>query len=120
MNLRPFGPEILRMSFCVFSCRQCYKKETLQNDIGRHGKTHSVADSLQQNADTDQRQCKTWDQSCMRNDHQKPLELRIIYHEMALNATGQMVTTILADWRFLIRTISRYRMIGSKITKCMI
>lgn len=30
LNLRPFGPEILRFAFYVLSCRQCYKKETLQ------------------------------------------------------------------------------------------
>ena len=57
--MRPFGPVILRVFFQVFSCRQCYKKETLQNDMGGHGKTHIVAVSLQQNEDTDQRQCKS-------------------------------------------------------------
>ena len=30
MNLRPFGPEIELMFSYVFSCPQCYKKETLQ------------------------------------------------------------------------------------------
>ena len=95
MNLRPFGPEILRVSFQVFSCRQCYKKETLQNDMGRHGKTHSVADSLQQNADTDQRQCKTWMQPCIKINHKKPLEVRIIYHDLAVKATGQKVATMM-------------------------
>ena len=36
MNLRPFGPEIELMFSYFFSCRQCYKKETLQNDMVRH------------------------------------------------------------------------------------
>ena len=49
MNLRPFGPEIELVFSYVFSCRQCYKKETLQNDTVRHGKTHLVAVSLQLN-----------------------------------------------------------------------
>ena len=49
LNLRPFGPEILRFAFYVLSCRQCYKKETLQKDTIWHGKTYSVAVSLQLN-----------------------------------------------------------------------
>ena len=95
MNLRPFGPEIELMFSHVFSYRQCYKKETLQNDIARHEKTHLVAVSLQQIDDTDQRQCKTWMQPCMKNDHQKPLEVRIIYYDLAANATGQKIATMM-------------------------
>ena len=70
MNLRPFSPEIELMFSYVFSCRQCYKKETLQNDMVRHGKTHLVAVPLQQIDDADQRQCKAWMQPCIKNDHQ--------------------------------------------------
>ena len=95
MNLRPFGPEIELMFSHVFSCPQCYKKETLQNDMVRHGKTHLVAVSLQQIADTDQRQCKTWMQPCMEKDHQNHSEVRIIYHDLAVNATGPKVATMM-------------------------
>jgi len=95
LNLRPFGPEIELMFLYVFSCPQCYKKETLQNDMVRHGKTHLVAVSLQQIDDTDQRQCKTRMQPCIKNDHQKPLEVRIIYHDSPTNATGQKVATMM-------------------------
>lgn len=79
MNLRPFGPEIELMFSYVFSCPQCYKKETLHNDMVGHGKTHLVAVSLQQNADTDQRRCKTRMQPCTKNDHKNHSEVDTVY-----------------------------------------
>ena len=57
-------------SAMLFHDRCCYKKETLQNDMVRHRKTHLVAVSLQRIDDADQRQRKTRMQPCMKNDHQ--------------------------------------------------